>query len=368
MTHRKLWRLLATVFAIGLIAAACSNGDDDDDQAAGGGGGGGGGQQAESTLAEVKDRGELNCGVNETVPGFGFTDDQGNFSGFDIDYCKAVAAAVLGDPEAVNYQALTAETRFTALQGSEIDVLIRNTTWTSSRDGGEGATFATTTFYDGQGMMVKADAGVDGLDDLDGATICVLKGTTTELNLASVFGARGIDFTPLSLDTNDLIQPRFLADECEGWTSDKSQLAGLRANWPADQGGPEALTILDETMSKEPLGPVTRDGDSEWSQIVDWVVITTILAEEFGLTQENVEGFETDNPEILKLLGREVDGAVFDPKLGLDTDFAVDVIKAVGNYAEIYNRNVGPDTPLGLERGPNNLWTAGGLLYAPPYK
>lgn len=365
MNAPRWWRLIVALFAVMLVAAAC----DGDDEAADGerpntGGGGG------NTLESVRDRGELVCGVNDQIPGFGFVDEQGNFSGFDIDYCRAVAAAVLGDPEAVDFQPLTAEQRFTALQGGEIDVLIRNTTRTASRDGGEGATFATTTFYDGQGMMVTAESGVGSLEDLEGATICVLKGTTTELNLAAVFAARGVTFTPLTLDDNEAIQPRFTAGECEGWTSDKSQLAGIRSAWPEAEGGPEALTILDETMSKEPLGPVTRDGDTQWAQVVDWVVIATLQAEEFGLTQANVEGFETDNPEILRFLGREVppDNTVFESGLGLEPDFAVDVITAVGNYAEIYDRNVGPGTALGLERGPNQLWSAGGFHYPPPYR
>jgi len=368
---KALWRLLAVVLALALVGAACS--DDDDDEAAPPAGQEDENGQAEDsgeTLQRVRDRGELKCGVNDQVPGFGFTDEQGAFSGFDIDYCRAVAAAVLGDPEAVDFVVLTAEERFTALQGGDIDVLIRNTTWTASRDGGEGATFATTTFYDAQGMLVKADAGISSLEDLEGASICVLKGTTTELNLATVFGAQGISHTPLSLETNEDIQPRFIADECEGWTSDKSQLAAIRSAWPETEGGPEALTILEEAMSKEPLGPVTRDGDSEWSHIVDWVVIATIQAEEFGITQANVEGFESEDPNVLRFLGKPVppDNEVFESGLGLEADFAIDVIKAVGNYGEIYDRNVGAGSPLELDRLQNNLWTEGGLLYAPPYR
>jgi general L-amino acid transport system substrate-binding protein len=329
-----------------------------------------GGDGAETNvLDEVKERGTLQCGVNDAVPGFGFVTQGGDFEGFDIDFCRAVAAGVLGDANAVEFQPLTAEQRFTALQAREIDVLIRNTTWTSSRDGSEGATFLTTTFYDGQGMMVRADSNYQELGDMGGTTICVLSGTTTELNLESVFRAQGIQYTPLSFEDNDTLQPAFTQRRCDGWTSDKSQLAGVRSNWPEGQGGPDALLILDETMSKEPLGPVVRDGDSNWAAAVDWIVFATIQAEEFGITQANVEQMkQSDNPEIQRFLGQPVEGEAFDPGLGLEADFAADVIAAVGNYGEIYDRNVGPGTGLGLERGMNALWTDGGLHYAPPYR
>jgi general L-amino acid transport system substrate-binding protein len=366
-------RVPALVLAFGLVAAACASEDDtpDDEGTAGtetvdpGQGGGDDSQAGGDTLQQVQDRGQLVCGVNGSVPGFSFSDEEGNWSGFDVDYCKAVAAAVLGDAEAVEFRPLTADERFTALQSGEIDVLIRNTTWTATRDGSEGATFATTTFYDGQGMMVRSDAGFSSLDDMNGATVCVLSGTTTELNLATAFEARGLQFTPQTFSDNEALQAAFDAGQCDGWTSDKSQLAGVRSNFPE---GPEALTILEETMSKEPLGPVTRDGDSQWSQIVDWVVIATMQAEEFGINQGNVEGFESDSPDVQRFLGQSEEGAAFDPGLGLPTDFTVQVISAVGNYGEIYDRNVGPDTPLGLERGLNALWTEGGLHYPPPYR
>ena len=323
------------------------------------------------TLAEVQSRGTLRCGVNDAVPGFGFVDPDGNFAGFDIDYCKAVAAAVLGDPEAVEYIPLTAQQRFSALGSGEIDVLIRNTTWTASRDGGEGATFLRTTFYDGQGMMVRAEDGFTTIEDMTDTSICVLAGTTTELNLATRFGS--IAYTASTFEDNETLQAAFLAGQCDGWTSDKSQLAGVRSNFPDSEGGPEALVVLDETFSKEPLGPVVRDGDSQWAQIIDWVVIATILAEELGIDGGNVESFaDTDNLDIRRFLGLEIETdegvTVFDPGLGLEPGWTVNVISAVGNYGEIYDRNVGPDTPLGLERGPNSLWTEGGLLYAPPYR
>ena len=372
MRSKLIWALALVLIGSVFVLAGCNIGGDDDD----------GGEAAGDTeaapaqpgqegnlLQTIQDRGTLNCGVNDAVPGFGFVTEAGEFQGFDIDYCRVVAAAVLGDPNAVEFMPLTAEQRFTALQAGEIDVLIRNTTWTSSRDGGEGATFLTTTFYDGQGMMVRTDTEFQELEDLGGATICVLSGTTTELNLASQFEARGLDFTPLSFEDNDTLQQAFLENRCDAWTSDKSQLAGVKSNWPEGEGGPDALRILDVTMSKEPLGPVVRDGDTQWAQVVDWAVIVTIQAEEFGITSDTVDqALESDDPEVLRLLGQPVEGEAFDPGLGLATDFAATVIREVGNYGEIYERNVGPDTALGLERGVNALWTDGGLHYAPPYR
>lgn len=328
-------------------------------------------QQEGGILAAVQDRGELVCGVNDAVPGFGFATAAGDFEGFDIDFCRAVAAAVLGDAEAVDYRPLTAQQRFTALQGGEIDALIRNTTWTATRDGSEGATFLTTTFYDGQGMMVKADSGISTLEDMENASVCVLSGTTTELNLATRFNAGGIAYTPQTFEDNETLQSAFEADQCDGWTSDKSQLAGVRSAWP---GGPDELVILEETFSKEPLGPVVADGDSTWAQVVDWVVISTILAEELGIDSSNVDDFgDSEDAEIRRFLGLDIEDeegnvSTFDPGLGLPPGFAAEVIRAVGNYGEIFDRHLGPDTPLGLERGINNLWTEGGLLYAPPYR
>ncbi|HEX5799816.1 MAG TPA: amino acid ABC transporter substrate-binding protein [Gaiellaceae bacterium] len=359
-----------------LLAAGCSLGDDDDDN-------GGeaaptgtettttttGGGATGNVLAAVQNRGTLNCGVNEAVPGFGFVSEGGEFEGFDIDFCKVVAAAVLGDPDAVEYKPLTAEQRFTALQSGEIDVLIRNTTFTASRDGSEGANFLTTTFYDGQGMMVREDSDYQELEDMEGATICVLSGTTTELNLESQFQARGVSYTPLAFEDNDPLQQAFQQERCDGWTSDKSQLAGIRSNWPDAQGGPDALRILEVTMSKEPLGPVVRDGDDEWGDAVNWAVIATLQAEEFDISSENIdEALESDDPEVQRFLGQPVEGEPFDAGLGLPADFAVQVIREVGNYEEIYERNVGADSALELERGINALWTDGGLHYPPPYR
>ncbi len=378
--RRHRWMLLLAVMA--MVLAACTTAADEpaDEGSTDGTEAAAEGDTEEaapaassgSTLAAVQDRGELNCGVNAAVPGFGFSTAEGSFEGFDIDYCKAVAAAVLGDAEAVNFIPLDAGQRFTALQSDEIDVLIRNTTWTATRDGSEGATFLTTTFYDGQGMMVKSDSGISDIEGLENAAICVLTGTTTELNLANRMGS--IPYEPLTFEDNETLQAAFVAGQCDGWTSDKSQLSGVRSQFPDSEGGPEALTILDETFSKEPLGPVVSDGDSQWAQIVDWVVIGTIAAEELGIESGNADSFgDTDNDEIRRMLGLEItddegNTSVFDPGLGLEPGWLTNVISAVGNYGEIYDRNVGPDTSLGLERGVNALWTDGGLLYAPPYR
>jgi general L-amino acid transport system substrate-binding protein len=324
---------------------------------------------SDSVLDTVRSRGSVICGVNDAVPGFGVTTEAGDFEGFDIDFCRVIAAAALGDADAVDLVPLTAEARFTALQSGEIDVLVRNTTWTATRDGGEGAAFATTTFYDGQGMMVRADAGFGSVDEMDNTVVCVLSGTTTELNLESQFSARGLSYEALTFEDNDTLREAFIADRCDGWTSDKSQLAAVRSAWPDGEGGPEALVVLDDTLSKEPLGPAVRDGDSSWFDVVNWAVIATIQAEEFGVDSGNVDDLASSTdpdaePELARFLG--IGG--FDAGLGLDADFALNVVSQVGNYAEIYDRHVGPNTGLGLERGENALWTDGGLLYPPPYR
>ena len=372
MGKRYSWRTVPGIILVALVATACPDGGDDNGQAAG------------NVLQSVKDRGRLICGVNSAVPGFGFVDPQGRFSGFDVEFCKVVAAAVFGDATKVEFKQLTAEQRFTALQSREVDVLIRNTTWTAKRDGSEGAAFATTTFYDGQGMMVRADSAYRRLEDMQNTTICVLSGTTTELNLESQFRELGVRYRPLSFENNDQLQQAFVARRCQGWTSDKSQLAGVRSAFAASAGGPAALRILDVTMSKEPLGPVVRDGDQDWFDMVNWAVLATIQAEEFEITKANVDQVRssTRSPEIQRFLGvtppsstaspgataTPTPQAAFDAGLQLPADFAYQIIKQVGNYEEIYNRTVGPRTPLGLARGINSLWTDGGLMYAPPYR
>jgi general L-amino acid transport system substrate-binding protein len=322
---------------------------------------GGEGDTGGAILQAVLDRGTVRCGVNDVLPGFGVIDDAGEFSGFDVDLCRAVAAGVLGDPEAVEFVPLTADARFTALQGGEIDVLIRNTTWTATRDGQEGATFLKTTFFDGQGMMVPASTGFTELEDLADASICVLSGTTTELNLTAVFNARGIPFNPAVFADNEQLQPAYESGQCEAWTSDFSQLSAL-ASAMVDAGGEEQF-IMEEIFSKEPLGPVVPDGDSAWAHAVEWSVMAPIQAWEFGLTAADIAAYDGDDPNILNFIG--TDG--FDPGLGLATDVNVTIVEAVGNYQEIFERHL---APIGLELDGtlNDLWTNGGLMYVPPYR
>jgi general L-amino acid transport system substrate-binding protein len=314
---------------------------------------------ADGRLAAVQARGTLICGVNGSLPGFSFLDESGENTGFDADYCRALAAAVLGDPDAVEFRALSTDQRGPALQTGEVDVLIRNTTWTVSRDTSWGL-FAPTTFYDGQAIMVHSDVGATSLEDLDGATICVQSGTTTELNLTDQFRALGIDFEPQVFADIDPTYAAYEDGRCDAVTSDRSQLVARRTAF----ANPDEHDILDAVMSKEPLGPVAPLGDDQWFNIVKWVVFATIEAEEQGITADNVEEMVgSDNPVVARLLG--ADG---DLGLGLEPDWVVTMIGAVGNYGEIYDRNLGPGTPFDLDRGLNSLWSDGGLLYAPPYR
>ncbi len=314
------------------------------------------------TLAAVKDRGVLNCGVSGALLAFSYVDADGNMAGFDADYCRAVAAAVLGDANAVEFRSTNASERFPVLQSGEIDVLSRNTTWTISRDTSLGFNFAPTTFYDGQGMLVRKDSGIETLEDLDGGTVCVNAGTTTEKNLADVFRSLGIEYEPVVFaESNDVLKA-YDEGRCDAWTTDKS---GLIANSQL-LSNPEDHMILDVTMSKEPLGPLVRHGDDNWFDIVKWTVFCTIQAEELGISSENVdEMLGSDNPKVLNTLGVEGD---LGQAMGLNNDFCYQVIKQVGNYAEIYNRHLGPDTPYNVPRGVNSLWTDGGLLYSPPFR
>ena len=316
-----------------------------------------------NTLQTVRSRGTLKCGGNQAVPGFGYINpDTNDFEGFDIDFCKAVAAAALGDATAYEIRPTTANERFPVLQSGEIDVLIRNTTWTLSRDTQLGADFQPTTFYDGQGMMVRKADGINSLEDLAGGTICVQSGTTTEKNLADVFRARNINFEPVVFDDADRTREAYDAGQCDGFTTDKSGLVSQQILLAE----PDAHTILDETMSKEPLGPMTRHGDNNWGDIVMWTVNCTIQAEELGINSTNVDSFlGSEDPVVQNVLGETGDlGA----GMGLSNDWCYQVIKQVGNYAEIYTRNLGPDTPFDLPRGLNTLWTEGGLLYSPPFR
>jgi general L-amino acid transport system substrate-binding protein len=314
-------------------------------------------------LSEVQARGELICGVNQLLPGFGFLDSEGNYSGFDVDFCKAVAAAVLGDPNAVQYRPLTAAERFTAVQTGEVDVLFRNTTWTLQRDGSSvGMDFLPITFYDGQGMMVRAELGAETLDDLDGATICVQSGTTTELNLADNFRALGLDFTPVVFEDADQTFGAYDEGRCDGVTTDKSGLVSRRTTL----SNPSAHVIMDVTMSKEPLAGAVLQGDVAWADALRWIVFGLIEAEEYGITSENIDMMSgSEEPAIQRLLGLSGDMGT---QLGLDNEFLVRALEAVGNYGEIYDRNLGPDTPFSLPRGQNTLYTEGGLLYAPPFR
>ena len=323
-----------------------------------------------STLETVLNRGTLKCGVNDNLTGFGVLTSDGTFEGFDVDYCKAVAAAILGDASKVEYVPLTASARFEALGAGEIDLLIRNTTWTASRDRDLANDFTATTFYDGQGMMVYADSGYQTIEDMEGATVCVLQGTTTELNLDDRFTSAGLDYTPLTFETNDPLQAAFEEKRCDGWTTDKSGLASKRAEFPATAGGPESLTVLAETLSKEPLGPLTRDNDSQFYDVVQWVVFGLIQAEESGITSANVAAMAANptDPGMARLLGVPfAGGEVADFQFGVDATFIQHAIKAVGNYGEIYERHL---TPLGLTRSGslNAQWTDGGLIYAPPFR
>jgi general L-amino acid transport system substrate-binding protein len=316
-------------------------------------------------LEAVKSNGVVRCGVNSGVPGFGFLDESGEFTGFDTDFCRALAVAIFNDASAVEFRPLTAAERFTALQTNEIDVLIRNTTWTFSRDVELGTDFGPTTFYDGQGMMVRKDSGFASIADMDGATVCVLSGTTTELNLADAFSARGISYDPLVFDRSDETAAAYNEARCDGLTSDKSQLAGLRTTMT----NPDDHQILPETMSKEPLGPVWAHGDQQWGDLVSWVVNGVIIAEEKGITSANVADVaagEITDPEIGRLLGLE---GSFGDLLGLEADFMVNVISTVGNYGEIYERHLGPEgTDIPRAGSFNALWKDGGLLYPPPWR
>ncbi|MCB1993404.1 MAG: amino acid ABC transporter substrate-binding protein, partial [Geminicoccaceae bacterium] len=317
--------------------------------------------EAGATLDAVKSRDMLRCGVNTGLAGFSLPDSQGNWTGLDVDYCRAVAAAVLGDASKVEYVPLNAQQRFTALQSGEVDILPRNTTWTLTRDASLGLHFAGVNFYDGQGFMVPADLGVQSALELDGAEICVQPGTTTELNLADYFRANNMDFSAVVIEGFEQSLETFFSGRCQAYTTDKSGLAAIIAN---DAPNPDDYVILPETISKEPLGPAVRRGDDEWFAIAKWVLFAAIQAEESGVSSANVdEMMESTDPNVQRLLGVSDQ---LGEKLTIANDWAYQVIKQVGNYGEMYDRNVGPETPLKLERGQNALWTKGGLMYAPP--
>jgi general L-amino acid transport system substrate-binding protein len=315
------------------------------------------------TLADVQARGTLKCGSNEGLAGFAFPDSSGNMQGFDVALCRAVAAATLGDAQAVEFVPLTSQTRFTALAAGEVDVLVRNSTWTFTRDNDLGLDFVGVNYYDGQGFMVRRDLGVSSASELDGATVCIQTGTTTELNLADFFRVNNISYEPVPVATNAEGQQQYLAGACDVYTTDVSGLAATRATF--ENAGEHV--ILPEIVSKEPLGPVVRHGDNDWGDIVRWTLYALIAAEENGVTSANVREMAsatTDNPEINRMLGTEGE---LGQKLGLSSDWVVNVISSVGNYGEIFEAYIGENTPVGLARGLNAQWTDGGLMYAPPF-
>ncbi len=323
-----------------------------------------GAASAGETLDAVKKKGFVQCGVNGGgLPGFATVDDQGNWSGFDVDFCRAVAAAVFGDKNAVKFTPLSAKERFTALQSGEIDVLIRNTTWTLTRDTALGLDFVGVNFYDGQGFMVPKSLGVKSALELDGASVCVQTGTTTERNLADYFRANNMSYEPVVFENANELIAAFQAGRCDVFTTDRSGLYAERTRFE----NPDDWVILPEVISKEPLGPVVRHGDNEWGDVVRWVYYATLEAEEYGVTSENVDDLRQNskNPTVRRLLGVEDEFGKF---LGIPQDWAYQVIKQVGNYGEIFERNLGQSTPLKIDRGINDLWTRGGLQYAMPFR
>ena len=321
------------------------------------------GAAAAGTLDDVKARDKLQCGVNTGLVGFASPDANGEWQGFDVAVCRAIAAAVLGDSSKVEFISTTGKTRFTALASGEIDVLARNTTWTFSRDVDLKFEFTGVNYYDGQGFMVPKDLGVSSAKELDGATVCIQTGTTTELNLADFFRANNISYEPVPIETDSEAQQQYLAGACDTYTTDASGLAATRATFD----DPSAHVVLPEIVSKEPLGPLVRHGDAEWGDIVRWTLNALIAAEELGVTSTNIAELAsgTGNPEVNRLLGTE---GTLGEMLGLDAEWAKRAIMVSGNYGEIFAKNIGVDTPIGLARGLNAQWTEGGLLYAPPFR
>jgi general L-amino acid transport system substrate-binding protein len=314
------------------------------------------------TLDNVKAKGQLVCGANPGTAGFGVPDQKGNWTGLDVDYCRAIAAAIFNDPTKVKFVPLSSKDRFTALASGEVDVLIRNSTWTMSRETTLGIIWAGINFYDGQGFMVNKKLGVKSAKELNGASICVQQGTTTELNLADFFRANKMDYKVVTFGTSEEALKAYDSGRCDSYTTDRSGLAADRLS----MAKPDDHIILPEIISKEPLGPVVRQGDDQWLNLVKWVHYALLIAEEDGITSANVdEKAKSDDPELKRVLGGE---GKFGESLGLSNAWVVQIIKAVGNYEEMFERNVGPNTPLQLARAGNALWTKGGLQYAPPIR
>ncbi len=320
------------------------------------------GAASAGTLDQVKARGVLNCGSNTGLAGFGLPDDKGVWRGFDVDYCRALAAAIFNDPTKVKFIPLTSKDRFTALQSGEIDVLSHNTTWTLSREAGQGFLFVGTSYYDGQGFLISTKNGVQQASDLSGASVCVQQGTTTELNLADYFRSRKMPYEPVNFATADEALKAYEAGRCDVLTTDASGLYAQRLKLAK----PEGSAVLPEIISKEPLGPLVRQGDDQWFNVARWVLFATMDAEEAGVTSKNIDDkLKSDSPEIRRMLGLE---GSYGEALGLTRDWAYRIIKQVGNYGEIFERNLGDGSPLKIKRGVNALWSSGGLIYAPPIR
>jgi general L-amino acid transport system substrate-binding protein len=333
---------IATLFALAVIFAA---------QAA-----------SAQTLKTVKNRGMLICGANGTLAGFGLPDAKGHWTGLDVDVCRAIAAAIFNDAEEVKFVPLSAKDRFTALQSGEIDVLVRNTTWTSSRDTSLGLNFTGVDYYDGQGFMVHKGLKVNSALELNGASVCVQQGTTTELNLADYFRAHNMQLKSVTFATANEAVKAYDAGRCDAYTTDASGLYAERLRL----SNPDDNIVLPEIISKEPLGPAVRHGDDQWFDIVKWVLFAMINAEELGINQQNIDEMKkSTNPKIKRFVGTEGN---YGEQLGLTNDWAVRIIKLVGNYGEVFDRNVGKDSPLKIARGLNRLWTKGGIQYAPPIR
>lgn len=318
------------------------------------------------TLDDVKAKGFLQCGVNTGLIGFASPDDKGEWTGFDIDYCRAVASAIFNDPQKVKFTPLNAKERFTALQSGEVDVLIRNTTWTISRDTSLGLDFAGVNYYDGQGFMINAKklSGINSALQLSGASVCVQAGTTTELNLADYFRANKMEYNPVVFEKVDEVNAAYDAGRCDAYTTDQSGLYSIRLSL----SNPDDHVVLPEIISKEPLGPAIRQGDSQWADVIRWVHFALLDSEELGVSQANVdEMMKSDNPEIKRLLGTEADTKI-GTDLGLTNDWVVNILKGVGNYSELFERNIGSGSPLKIARGLNAQWTKGGVQYGMPIR
>ncbi len=321
-----------------------------------------GGVSSAATLDDVRTKGFLNCGVSQGLPGFSSTDDQGNWKGLDVDFCRAVASAIFGDTTKVKFVPLSSKERMTALQSGEVDLLSRNTTWTMGRDTALGLNFAGVIYYDGQGFMVRKKLGVSSALELSGASVCTNTGTTTELNVGDYFRANKMPYEPVVFEKSDEVIQAYDAGRCDVFTTDASGLAAQRLKLAK----PDEHMILPEIISKEPLGPVVRQGDDQWFNLIRWTLFAIINAEELGVSSVSVDKMkESKSPPIRRLLGLEGN---FGKKIGLENEWAYNVVKAVGNYGEIFARNVGPKTPLKIERGINKLWKDGGIIYAPPIR